>query len=66
MITPSGFTPLPQLLKAVTKPDRVSTRELEMAQPVYIAGLPAAGETVSKQDFDALVARVAALETPTP
>lgn len=56
------FPVKPRLLKSVPKPTTVANSELAQAEPVYIDGLPAAG--VTQSDFDALVARVEALETP--
>lgn len=34
------FNPKPQLLRAVDKPENVSSQEIAKAQPVYIDGLP--------------------------
>lgn len=37
------FNPKPQLLRAVDKPDNVSSQEIAKARPVYIDGLPEGG-----------------------
>lgn len=62
------FKPKPQLLRAVDKPDNVSSQEIAKARPVYIDGLPEGGPTAiadveGLQDIiDDLEQRVAALE----
>lgn len=50
----------PKFLRLVAKPTDAPASEITKAQPVYIDGLPAAG--VTQAAFDALVARVEALE----
>lgn len=62
MPTMTGYQRLPKFFKMVGKPANTSTRDLENAQPIYIDGLPAEGSGVSQEDFNALVARVVALE----
>lgn len=37
------FKPKPQLLRAVDKPENVSSQEIAKARPVYIDGLPEGG-----------------------
>lgn len=66
------FNPKPQLLRAVDKPDNVSSQEIAKARPVYIDGLPEGGNAgpISVADvtglqaiLDDLEQRVAALES---
>lgn len=61
--TLSGYKRPPKYFKLEAKPADASTKDLKNAQPIYIDGLPDAGEPgVSQAAFDALVQRVAALE----
>ena len=55
------FNPKPQLLRAVDKPDNVSSQEIAKARPVYIDGLTDV-EVLQDllEDFDS---RIEALET---
>lgn len=63
MPTMTGYKRLPKYFKLVEKPAKASTKDLANAQPIYIDGLEDGGTPgVSQEDFDALVARVAALE----
>ena len=56
------FNPKPQLLRAVDKPDNVSSQEIAKARPVYIDGL---ADVEGLQDIlDDFESRIAALETP--
>lgn len=64
------FNPKPQLLRAVDKPENVSSQEIAKGRPVYIDGLPegssgpvAIADVEGLQDIlDDLEQRVAALE----
>ena len=60
--TLSGYKRPPKYFKFEAKPADASTKDIENAQPIYIEGLPAGAAGVSQVAFDALVARVAALE----
>lgn len=63
------FNPKPQLLRAVDKPENVSSKEIAKARPVYIEGLPEGGATTIadvaglQAILDDLEQRVAALES---
>lgn len=65
------FNPKPQLLRAVDKPENVSSKEIAKARPVYIDGLPEGSSApVAIADveglqgiLDDLEQRVAALES---
>lgn len=48
------FKPKPQLLRAVDKPDNVSTQEIAKARPVYIDGLPEGGGGGGSSTTDAI------------
>lgn len=63
------FNPKPQLLRAVDKPENVSSQEIAKARPVYIDGLADGGPTAIadvtglQAIIDDLEQRVAALES---
>lgn len=63
----SMFTPKPQLLRSVEKPDTVSSKEIAAARPVYIDGLAGGAATIATVEglqaiLTDLEARLAALE----
>ena len=53
--------PLPRIIRFVAKPANAPASEIARSEPVYIDGLPA-GDGPTQAEFDALVARVEALE----
>lgn len=48
------FKPKPQLLRAVDKPENVSSQEIAKARPVYIDGLPEGGGDGGSSTTDAI------------